>query len=883
MIQNLTSIGDGILLALDFLYLVATPGEVQALVGRLNHITERKKREIIQEIVETQKFLKKGGTPIASNKNQKKQHFIQRSPYREVSVMSGGFEMDKSVVLLGVELYNHWKQFKEDFRSSYDADGIQDIDIFQYWLLLWLKIMDGIHDFVGNRSSPTSEEKKSIQHFLVQLEKDTKTTIQKDENEFTRTDIIRFLLGSSHARKLTNWERDQFKEERVQKVFDKLTSAMEDQFIHAIPIVLLIDIQYHNRMRIKQKDMKDLMERVSTKNFQPKDAPESKKDFVQLMKRYIQYIIPHHHQPDKKDSPVQFITILDIDTRTSFYNIIKMQQLIYDISKTKNQEIPITIDATHRRVLFDKYFLPYTYGTKGFQVVIDIFFQCGEDAGRNLRRIIYQVFLLILDETMTKDEKMNFYRHELLPQVQSISVNQCVDTKDKEYLEEIKTFFPQLIHRILYVGGVVDDDTDVEENDLESDEMEMLLEFGNMNQTKLEQSREDLQWARRRLNQENQVQQNKALITGIRKDLEQIKDKIRDRHSPRKDFGRKLKAEFINMIRENYNRLDILYRTQMENLTTNMELMKYYEEAETETGKLDEMEKMLKNVSEKRRVYLGEMENYMTQIDNLSFTGLTAEDKSLFEAEMNKILDQYANIFAGDYLYTDYKTIFWKNYLVHYRSDATIWDASLQREGIHTDALMKKYKYRCNQRPTQNVFGEFQKKLYSDYYLELGGITEEECDKIRQIEYRGDEDYMVNHFKPQEYHSVSFLSEIIRWKLGIQKLSSSQQNTIEEYVKRVYQTSSNRETSYIAFLLSIPVGTLLSIKRSGDWSQVQHCVSTETFFASFDKLALFYGFYRGCGMFQFRGENQFVGCQADEEYQRALADSLNRIGSVVSQ
>lgn len=872
----------GILLSLDFLYLVATQTEIQALIQRLNHISLQKKSQIIKEIVEINNYLKKDKYIIPDTlptQNNKKSLFQNHPYHQEISVMSGGFEMTESVVRLGYELYNHWDQFKKEFRSFYDASNVKDIDIFQYWLLLWLKIMDGIHDFVGSRSEPTQEERKSINLIINQVMKETKITIHKNDDIFTKIDIINFLLNPSNVstRTLTIWERDQFKEERVNKIFDTFTASIEDQFIHAVPITLFIEIQYHHRKRITPGVMGDIMKHIITKNLKPKNVSESKKDFIELMERYNQYITPLNH-PHNKDNLVQSLVIFDYDTRTRFYGMLKMQQLIHNISQTKNNEIPLTIDATHRRVLFDKYFLPYTYATKGFQIVIDLLFNCEEEVSRNFRKIIYQAFLLVLDETMTKDKKKIFYKDELLPQIQSINANHCENIDDKEMLEETKNIFPQLIHKILYIGGVIDEDINIDDDKFDN-LLEVDIEFGEMNQLNKVQSQEDLQWARKRMNQTNQLHHNKTIITGLRKHLEEIKNKIRDRHSPRKDFGRKIKKEFLDIMKENYNRLDILYRNQIENLTTNIELMNYY----GETDSLDEMRDMLKSVSEKRRIYLDEIENYMTQIRDLNITDLTSVDKSVFEEELNKILDRYANIFSADYLYTDYQTIFWKNYLVHYRSDATIWDASLQKEGVHTDSLMKKYKYRCDQRPTYNVFGEFQKKLYSDYYLELGGITEEECNKIQHIEYRGDEGYTVNHFKPQEYHSVSFLSCLIRWKLGIQKLDNIQQNIIEEYLKKLYRESVDRETSYIAFLLSVPVGTLLSIKRSGDWSQIQHCIRTGTFFASFDKLALFYGFFRGCGMFQFRGNNQFVGCCQDEDYQKNLLESLNRIGSVLNK
>lgn len=43
MINNPTSLLKGILLSLDFLYLVATQTEIQALIQRLNHIPLQKK------------------------------------------------------------------------------------------------------------------------------------------------------------------------------------------------------------------------------------------------------------------------------------------------------------------------------------------------------------------------------------------------------------------------------------------------------------------------------------------------------------------------------------------------------------------------------------------------------------------------------------------------------------------------------------------------------------------------------------------------------------------------------------------------------------------------------------------------------------------------
>jgi len=95
-------------------------------------------------------------------------------------------------------------------------------------------------------------------------------------------------------------------------------------------------------------------------------------------------------------------------------------------------------------------------------------------------------------------------------------------------------------------------------------------------------------------------------------------------------------------------------------------------------------------------------------------------------------------------------------------------------------------------------------------------------------------------------------------------------------------TKNTQEDSYLAFLVSVPIGTLFALKRSGDWSQVEHCYKTNTFFASFDKLALFYAYYRGIGTFCFK-DNKFITTKISKNYQNELIQSLDNIGTIFTK
>jgi len=98
----------------------------------------------------------------------------------EMEIMVRGNEIHQNAIDLGFELFLHWSQYRRNFHREIDNEA-NDIDIFQYWLLLWMKIIDAIHDFMSHRADAEhTEKKKSVNHFMEKMM--SKTGIKFERN-----------------------------------------------------------------------------------------------------------------------------------------------------------------------------------------------------------------------------------------------------------------------------------------------------------------------------------------------------------------------------------------------------------------------------------------------------------------------------------------------------------------------------------------------------------------------------------------------------------------------------------------------------------------------------------------------------------------------------
>lgn len=852
---------DGILYVLNFLYFIVQPNEIHEFINRLSDLTLVQKDKIKREILYVQDFIQN----IDSINNSKQ--LLLNQPHqlsKEIHVMSGGNYEIPDILF---PLYEHWNMFRINYHIEFGE--MDDINIFQYWLLLWIKIMDAIHDFMKLNNKTNEDTTEDELDFLIRSICMNDIKLSKTIIQLEPQIIVNFLTEHSHS-----WEKLQFTSDKINTILNSMKSNPEENFIRSIPYILFIEIYSNPRHIISQLSLPKFL-KVWKKNKLQMDT-SNKKSFIELFKRYSEFIYTNHFQVETPE----FINSMDIaeqNERIDFYTILKIQQLIYHTSQKTANEIPVSMDATRRSLLLDKWFIPYTFVTNGFHIIIKLFLDCDNNVNQTLRRILYQAILLVYTENLTIEEKRSFYKSKLIPQIQELNINTECSDDDIQVITDLRNLFPNVIQKIMFLGGVIDEDTEEETfDDYKYPEMSSI--FDNKLVNNLDSSRDDLQWAIQQINQPEWIQPTKRVITDIRDKLLQIKRKIRNRKSPRKNYSLKQKQQMINTMNDIHSEYIIFFTNQIESAIRDRDFLNQ------ESNKVKEYNIRIQYLTSRKTAYNNKIMDIIHQLEIIPITGMTETDKQLFESQMDKIIDDFGMVFASDYLYVDYQTIFWKHYMIHYKTDASLWDAAIIKSTKHTDLVTQHLKPKCNFTPTRNVFGTYQKKLYSNYYLELGGISKLECDKIDEITYKGAINYKLTSFQPHKYHSIAYLNRIIQYKQSIEMLPQSQQNKIQDCLKAKFQNpKTNQNESYLCFLLWIPIGTLFAIKRSGDWSQIQHCLMKDTFFISFDRLALFYAFYRGVGFFAFMkpAENEiqnFYGGKIIHSYQESVYNSLNQIG-----
>lgn len=274
------------------------------------------------------------------------------------------------------------------------------------------------------------------------------------------------------------------------------------------------------------------------------------------------------------------------------------------------------------------------------------------------------------------------------------------------------------------------------------------------------------------------------------------------------------------------------------------------------------------------------------------------------------------NRMKGYEAYKDLNKIYWQHSLEQIIADASLWDAALGKGRNHPE-IPSLSKVKVDKRITGPLFGEFQSRFYADYSILLEGLTNSKT--IRSFSFKpiknNDTFLTLNSFNPSAFHSVSSIKtflylqsaltpsqkEIIRQKIHclysiLQKIPNNKPQIIlrsitiptpamstfcSQFMNSMKDLTLEKKIHtlqtyiYFYFLLLIPQHTLLSIKRGGDWSQVEHCLQTNSFFISFDILSIFYAHFRGCGCFSIlSNSSNFYGTSPRTSYTSTITSAL---------
>jgi hypothetical protein len=340
--------------------------------------------------------------------------------------------------------------------------------------------------------------------------------------------------------------------------------------------------------------------------------------------------------------------------------------------------------------------------------------------------------------------------------------------------------------------------------------------------------------SRNQLKQSPKKQQQKM----VKREVQEYKDfferRIKELAEERKHFVNELEV-----VQNNKNKKAIISFGSYENLEQFIESHK----------------KTIKNIDDNLK--------YMTEcVKAIDSFVLSIDDNLLLSAldeKMKVLLEQFATYYKQHYFFSKFHTIHWNHGMTHIIADVSIWDSSIVKSQVRsaTDLNIGRIlSMDINPKKSTVSMGHLYKNMTENTTFALNGLNHK-GDKIESVNitlHHGKERGTFKKIDPVKVHSVSFLT------LLLQEKEEDIQNQIESF------RLSPEEKRYVEFMKNIPKRDILSIKRSGDWGQAEYCLKNGIFFISFDILALFYAYYRGCGqMCVHNKDSQFYGVRFQQE------------------
>lgn len=596
------------------------------------------------------------------------------------------------------------------------------------------------------------------------------------------------------------------------------------------------------------------------------DVSESFVEWIQLLDHCQNYIIHSHHW-DWTSVLTQNRTIRSVfvpnatNNSIALYSILRMNQAILetDLASRESRDIdvaiPIEIDATERKNIFEKWFLPFTSVSNGFHLAITIL--KGDpnyiQATRHVRIIMYMSLFVIHNPKMSHTEKQSLYQEKIVPMIQQLEslpeVQKTPSASSKfqkfrsmetkvQFTSTPSTFLQvvrqlkSLIEHMFYHAGILSIPSVYHEN-LD------VLDVRTVFERATDEDVRNLETAQTKLNV-----QPESLSTSFDV-FPQLYQSIKEVEVDPKR-GKTIVTRILKQL-QNWN--ECFQQLSEDNLREIQQLESQNTHNERHIQKIQKLQDIQANIDNVIEDITQYIHTYQTDTSSIT--------KDTIQTNLKTLHQKLQTTFASNYLFGNLKNIYWSHSIINTQSDASLWDASIKNT---------KESYTCSTKPTGILPGNFQKKLASNYFIRLNGIHEsflQKCNAIQQVVYQNKRGNTVTftHIQPKEFHSVSFLTHVIQVHRMIRQ-STGHIKAMAYIKEQVANPSLDMETKYIFFLLQLPWSTIFAIKRYGDWGQIQHCIQNRHYFVTFDRLALFWAYFQGCGFFGFgTGEdNHFYTC-----------------------
>jgi hypothetical protein len=580
--------------------------------------------------------------------------------------------------------------------------------------------------------------------------------------------------------------------------------------------------------------------------------------YYELFKYYAGFFLMHKNLLAITGTPQYGSIRFDSNIEKDIYlvqleKMVELQQFIHDIvqPETINSPIPVCIDAIKKDNTLAKVIIPYSFLSVGFNVCITIL------KDRNIISLLTKALLMYNEKIM--------------------GIKQTIWSSIKAEVLTLSPSIQSLFYKLAYLTG--NEKQDVIISSMEPLGIQLSFSFSKNNN---------------------------------------LEDKV---------INRSFDSSFYEDGEEEIQGISIRTDNQVQwNQSSNissLEIREWFGNLVKQREKLSQQMKVWEQINQfiypepgtTRKIYKTLMPIINKKLENQGMSGQwnrnKVKDRKTLQQEVKKVRDKVSvkmNQMKDYDAYKDLNKIYWQHTLEQMIADASLWDAALGKGQNHPE-VPSLSKVRIDKRNTGPLFGEFQSRFYADYSITLEGLTDSKT--IRSFSFKpikNTDTFLTLHdFNPSAFHSVSSLKtflylnsalslsqkEIIREKLHclytilqqIQHNTTSTPTTSSAFCSQFMDSMKNLTLQskihklhtyiYFYFLLLIPQHTLLSIKRGGDWSQIEHCIQTGSLFISFDILSIFYAHFRGCGCFSIlSNSSNFYGTSSRPSYTSTITSAL---------